>query len=89
LIECPQCGGDPDGCEHCRDGYFELASCPQKEIPPELREEIRLAVWVMEKSILPEPGGMLDQDARFYELLNYFQAEVTRSDDERLRNHGG
>lgn len=82
-IECPVCGGD--GCEHCRDGWFEVKQCPSRYIGQELIEDIR--VISASEQHLPCAGGLLDQSAWWFELRQMLKSEESRIQEEQHKRN--
>ncbi len=62
-IECPECEGIGDSCEHCKNGRFELTQCPQEFIRDYV-PTFRL-VDLFENGTPPVAGGALDQTLWF------------------------
>jgi hypothetical protein len=77
------CSGD--GCEHCKDGYFEFTECPTRFVGPELIEDIRI-VGASEHH-LPSAGGLLDQSAWWFELQSLLKSEETLVQDEQSKRN--
>ena len=77
------CSGD--GCEHCKDGYFELTECPSKYIGQELIADI--GVITASEHHLPVIGGVLDQSAWWYELRQLLKSEESRIQEEQSRRN--
>jgi hypothetical protein len=78
-IECPECGGE--GCEHCKDGWFEVTECPTKYIGQELIQDIH--VIGATDTHLPVAGGLLDQSAWWFELRGLLKLEEYRVQEEQ------
>ena len=78
-IECPECGGD--GCEHCKDGWFEVTKCPMRFIGAELNSDIQIIT--ASEHHLPVIGGILDQSAWWFELRSILRSEEHRIESER------
>lgn len=65
TLACFVCAGKDDACPECQgSNRIELRECPWRRIQPEHEEAITAAVQ-MERGILPEAGGWLDQSATF------------------------
>jgi hypothetical protein len=78
-IECPECGGE--GCEHCKDGWFEVTECPTKYIGQELIQDIHV-IGATDQH-LPVAGGLLDQSAWWFELRGLLKLEEYRVQEEQ------
>ena len=78
-IECPECGGE--GCEHCKDGWFEVTECPTRYIGQELIQDIH--VIGATDTHLPVAGGLLDQSAWWFELRGLLKLEEYRVQEEQ------
>lgn len=88
-IECTACNGLGAECGSCGgDGFFRLEECPKKMIGQSLVGAINLASYAM-KGQWPTTGGMLDQSAWFFDLVQTLESEQNRIDAERMdRNNG-
>ncbi len=83
MLGCPSC--DESGCEACdNQGYIEITDCPKDYVGHRVSSAANLAAWVS-KGILPEAGGMNDQDAWFVSVQNALESDVNRIEDERRK----
>lgn len=80
-IECPICDGD--GCEECRNGYFELTECPSKFIGQELIQDIQIVS--SSEHHLPVSGGLLDQSAWWFSLKELLKREENLIQNEQAK----
>lgn len=80
-------GKENKECEDCKGTrYFVLDHCPRKFIGTEITNEINLAGFAS-KGHLPEPGGMLDQDAWFVDMWSVLSEDQSKIEEEiRKRN---
>jgi hypothetical protein len=86
-MECVSCEGSGtignEPCEECNGtGFITLTHCPRKLIGSEFVEDINLATYA-EKGHLPEPGGMLDQEAWFVSLWSTLTSDENRIEQDR------
>jgi len=82
MVECPLCGGT--GCEHCDDGFFAVSKCCAKYVDGWLVDAINLTSYV-EKGLLPDVGGLLNQSAWFIKLCTVVSNEQIEIDRDRER----
>lgn len=83
-IECPECDGHADGCDHCREGFVQIQGCPQK-FCSDVVEAVQL-FDLYEKGLPPIAGGALDQSAWFIDAFSRFRYEEAAIKVERI--HG-
>lgn len=74
-LQCIHCRGA--GCDRCHDGYFELTRCPKKEVGSALYSELAMVNHAMNDKLLPDHGGINDQEARFVNLWRAFRADIS------------
>ena len=75
--------GEKTDCETCNGyGRFDLTSCPRQYVGPELSDEINLIAFA-NKGHLPEPGGLLDQPAKFVTVWRTLEADQNTIDQAR------
>lgn len=80
-IECPICSGE--GCEHCKEGTFSLVICAHKYITSDIVKALQYAALV-EKGLLPQAGGLVNQSAWFVNAVMSIRYEQNRIDQERF-----
>jgi hypothetical protein len=84
MLACPGC--DESGCDACEGrGYFEIVDCPKDYVGHRVSTAANLAAWVS-KGVLPEAGGIYDQDAWFVSVQNALEADVNRIEEQRRKN---
>ncbi|HET6442169.1 MAG TPA: hypothetical protein VFH53_07315 [Phycisphaerae bacterium] len=71
-MECAACDGE--GCEECEGGEVRIGACPLSVIGAETWDAVEAAGFA-EKGLLPEPGGTLDQNAKFLSACRFIWAE--------------
>lgn len=95
LVECPDCGGlghynDNDSKNQCRtcngDGRYVLDRCPRQFVGSTMAQAVNLSSWAT-KGHLPEPGGILDQDAWFMSTWGALESETSLIEMERMERN--
>ena len=86
-MECIACEGSGamgiDKCDECSGtGFTTLTECPRRIIGNSLVEDINLASYA-EKGHLPEPGGMLEQEAWFVSLWGTLASDESRIEQDK------
>ena len=82
-MPCPSC--EESGCDECNQrGYFELIGCPKDFVGHRISSAVNLAGWAS-KGIMPEAGGVYDQDSWFVSVQNTLDADVTKIEEERRK----
>ena len=61
-----------------------IVQCPQKEIGSRFARQINLVVHAM-NGLLPDAGGVNDQDAWFVNLWSRFRADVNLCEREKQK----
>ena len=82
-LECIFCSGA--GCSNCEDGYTKVTQCPRREIGSKLSRDIRLVSHAMQDKLLPEAGGINDQEAKFIHLWQAFSGDVNMIEKEEAK----
>ena len=85
MIECPDCDGQ--GCLGCEDGYFRLSGCAKKFVGREITQAINYA-GMCGNGDWPVEGGLLQQSAWFLNLKQFWDGEMNRLQNERLKDSG-
>lgn len=70
------------GCDRCKNGYIEVTKCPRQVLGPQFSRDIRLVSHAMQDKLLPEAGGINDQEARFVSLWQAFSSDVNMIERE-------
>ena len=73
MYECPACNGD--GCDECRHGHIELATCPIAYVTEEVWQVIQIAGFFNNKGLAPVSGGVLDQAQVFLDAAAFIATE--------------
>ena len=82
-VPCPRCEGG--GCEACDSrGTFDLVECPRQYVGHRISSAANLARFAGQ-GILPEPGGLLDQDAWTISVWNHLESDTQRIEEERRK----
>lgn len=72
-MDCPEC--NRAGCEQCeQEGTFEIASCPQRLITPDVWDALLAAEWA-DKGAFPVAGGWLAQTLVAIAALRFIRGE--------------
>ncbi len=61
-----------------------MTQCPKDYVGHRVSSAANLSAWVS-KGILPDVGGLHDQDAWFVSVQNALEADVNRIEDERRK----
>lgn len=61
-----------------------MTDCPKDYIGHKVSSAANKANWIA-KGILPDAGGLSDQDAWFVSMLNALEADTVKIEDERRK----
>lgn len=64
---------------------MEIKQCPRREMGVSFSREIRLVNHAMQDRLLPDPGGINDQPARFVNLWQAFRGDVSMIEREEAK----
>ncbi len=78
---CPTCDGR--GCDDCQGGWFTVEGCPSRYVG-EMWQVITMAE-LMDKGLLPDPGGLLDQCHWFIEAAKWYKNDQAIAKTEELK----
>jgi hypothetical protein len=79
IMDCETCElPQPESCEFC-----PLVTGEQPQNQPDVEFYIQLWGRVKRYGRLPDPGGMLDQEARLMNVLDAINSHVDRREAER------
>lgn len=88
-MPCVDCDGagvdDKQPCEACDGtGFFEVKQCPKSFVGHRVSVASN-ALSYLDKGILPESGGLNDQQAWLVASWDALQSDVQRIEEERRR----
>lgn len=76
LAPCPFCRGGVAGCEECGgNNEIPIHRCPNKLVTSREIAAISAALMV-ERGVLPDPGGWMDQPATFVQAFPLITREI-------------
>lgn len=76
TMECIECNGNAQGCQHCKYGEIEITDCPLKMIDMETNQFLTYADMFIEHGTLPVAGGALDQTVSFVQAALFVSREI-------------
>ena len=82
-LQCVYCAGL--GCDQCENGYTKVTRCPRMEVGSKISRQIRLVSHAMQDKLLPDAGGINDQDAKFVHLWQAFASDVNMIEKEEAK----
>lgn len=85
LMRCPSCEGI--GCEHCKDGDFELTECPYRYVGHYSELPHLCHLWT-ESGLAPVAGGVMDQSAWFVNSQRNLAAQKNAINAKELPDVG-
>ena len=94
-LQCGRCHENPrlqieNGCkrdspvpDRWQIGEYTFQRCPGSIVTRQSYEYIAAYNW-REKGFLPNPGGWMEQPAKFVEAMGIIEREITRESKERM-----
>lgn len=85
YIDCTECNGSPEGCEHCDQGKWRPDGlCPNRYCS-DVAPVVRLIEMFNKHGMPPITGGVLDQSAWFINAAWHWENEKAQIEAELNR----